>query len=531
MSWIETIKTEELEQKGRVIVRDGARQIALLKTKDRIFAVDNRCPHEGYPLKEGTVDPNNCVLTCNWHNWKFDLTTGKNIVGEDDVTVYETKQEGGKVWIKIPEIDKEKLREQILGHLRTAFVRQQYGRLARELARLHFNDIDPITALKKAIEWSYDKLEYGMDHAYAVAADWLTLYDEFDDAEKRIACLTEAIDYMAYESLRQPIFAFTEAREPFSYDAFLAAVEQQDENKAVALLNGALDAGLHFHDLEKAFTEAALKHYNDFGHSLIYLSKVGRLIERLGVDVEKYLLRALIRSICYATREDLLPDFRRLPSYLEKLSSTGSMETSPSKIPKAEELFFQPIEYAMEWVLEKSKESPPEPIYWALLKANAKHLLHYDMSYQFSYRNPVSKNVGWLDFTHGITFANAVRHQCRKFPEFWKYGLLQLACFSGRNHSFVDRGLDEAAWLVKDRDRFFSETLERFLDHGKSQPIFAAHYVKTSLAVRQEVAWADEGCAKYLLAALNRFLNSPLKEKHVRRTVQQAMDLVGRNFV
>ena len=55
---------------------------------------------------------------------------------------------------------------------------------------------------------------------------------------------------------------------------------------------------------------AALAHYNDFGHTLIYLMHVRRLIERLGTDVEKPLLLAWLRSLILATREDLLPDFR-----------------------------------------------------------------------------------------------------------------------------------------------------------------------------------------------------------------------------
>ena len=37
---------------------------------DDVWACDNRCPHEGYPLVEGNLT-DGCILTCNWHNWKF----------------------------------------------------------------------------------------------------------------------------------------------------------------------------------------------------------------------------------------------------------------------------------------------------------------------------------------------------------------------------------------------------------------------------------------------------------------------------
>jgi hypothetical protein len=165
-----------------------------------------------------------------------------------------------------------------------------------------------------------------------------------------------------------------------------------------------------------------------------------------------------------------------------------------------------------------------------LLEASAKNLLHYDMSFQFQYEKPVKDNIGWLDFTHAITFASAVRLQCEKFPHLWPQGLLQMACFIGRNHKYLDHSIREADWFVADGEEFYKKCLDKLLDHGKSAPIFPAHYVKTFLAVRLEAGLAPESCRRYLLAALNRFLNSPLREKHVRRTVRQAIELIGRDF-
>ena len=77
MSWIQTISVEEFQRKPHSVVRHGAKQIALMRLQEKIFALDNRCPHEGYPLSEGSFNPETCVLTCNWHNWKFDLTSGE----------------------------------------------------------------------------------------------------------------------------------------------------------------------------------------------------------------------------------------------------------------------------------------------------------------------------------------------------------------------------------------------------------------------------------------------------------------------
>lgn len=40
----------------------------------KVLAVDNRCPHMGFPLDRGTVRDG--ILTCHWHHARFDLATG-----------------------------------------------------------------------------------------------------------------------------------------------------------------------------------------------------------------------------------------------------------------------------------------------------------------------------------------------------------------------------------------------------------------------------------------------------------------------
>ena len=79
MAWIQAVSLNDLGDKP-VVFNHPPRQIALFTIDDRIFAVDNRCPHEGYPLAAGNVT-DDCVLTCNWHNWKFRLSDGECLLG------------------------------------------------------------------------------------------------------------------------------------------------------------------------------------------------------------------------------------------------------------------------------------------------------------------------------------------------------------------------------------------------------------------------------------------------------------------
>ena len=59
------LKRKELGSDGRKLFRHDGKQVLVIAHEGRLFAIANRCPHEGYPLSEGTLGPG-CVLTCNW---------------------------------------------------------------------------------------------------------------------------------------------------------------------------------------------------------------------------------------------------------------------------------------------------------------------------------------------------------------------------------------------------------------------------------------------------------------------------------
>src|SRR4051794_34610001 len=66
----------ELRAAGRLVVAAGRQTLLLLADADAdaVHAVDNRCPHMGFPLHGGTVADG--ILTCHWHHARFDLCSG-----------------------------------------------------------------------------------------------------------------------------------------------------------------------------------------------------------------------------------------------------------------------------------------------------------------------------------------------------------------------------------------------------------------------------------------------------------------------
>jgi nitrite reductase/ring-hydroxylating ferredoxin subunit len=527
-AWSRAVPLERLQRDGRAVVKIGGKQIALFATPDGIRGCNNRCPHEGYPLREGTLG-DGCVVTCNWHNWKFDLRDGANLLGGDRLRVYPTRIAGDAVEVDVADPPPAARQATALENLRAAFAEYDYERMARELARLAKAGGDGSAAVAAAILWSHDRLEFGATHAYAAAAGWLALHDEAADGETRLVCLTEAIAGIAWDVLREERFAFPAEPLPWSEAAFLAALEAQDEAAAIGRLRGGFAEGLRFAGLERALTRAALAHYADFGHSLIYVVHTGRLIARLGAAVELPLLMALTRSLINASREDLIPEFRAYPVALRDWPRGGAPD--PQRAAPAETFRGRSVDATLRAVVAAASELAPEALHRSLLGGAARNLLEFDTRWEARTDGSIAQNVGWLDFTHGLTFANAVRLQCTKFPELWPRGLLQMACFVGRNTGFTTPGDAAERWRVADRAGFWTWCRERISDHGEDRYILAAHLLKTYLAAREEIASGlDSEAETTILAALNRFLNAPLKRKHARRTAHQAGEFVALEY-
>jgi nitrite reductase/ring-hydroxylating ferredoxin subunit len=90
---------EELKAKGRLVVHGSHRPILVLHDRGRVFALDNRCPHMGFPLDRGSVEDG--TLTCHWHHARFDLASGCTFdLWADDVPTCPIEVRDGEVWVR-----------------------------------------------------------------------------------------------------------------------------------------------------------------------------------------------------------------------------------------------------------------------------------------------------------------------------------------------------------------------------------------------------------------------------------------------
>jgi len=98
--FIKVAKTSEVEEgKGKVVEANG-KQLAIFKQGGEFIAMDNTCLHQGGPLGEGELEGN--IVTCPWHQWKYDIKTGENQFDKNmKLATYKTKVEGDDVLVEV----------------------------------------------------------------------------------------------------------------------------------------------------------------------------------------------------------------------------------------------------------------------------------------------------------------------------------------------------------------------------------------------------------------------------------------------
>ena len=96
--FIRVATLEELKTAGMVVVRGTRCPLLVVYDDGKVFALDNRCPHLGFPLHRGSVDDG--ILTCHWHHARFDLASGCTFdLWADDVPTAAVELRDGVVWV------------------------------------------------------------------------------------------------------------------------------------------------------------------------------------------------------------------------------------------------------------------------------------------------------------------------------------------------------------------------------------------------------------------------------------------------
>ena len=95
---------DDLKAQGRLLAKAGNHGVCVFWHDGRAYALDDRCPHMGFPLHRGSVEEG--LVTCHWHHARFDLVTGGTLDPfADDARAFPVEVDDGDVYLIVETAD------------------------------------------------------------------------------------------------------------------------------------------------------------------------------------------------------------------------------------------------------------------------------------------------------------------------------------------------------------------------------------------------------------------------------------------
>jgi 3-phenylpropionate/trans-cinnamate dioxygenase ferredoxin component len=93
----------DLAEGGLLGVQVEGTRVCLARVGDEVYAFRDNCSHRDFPLSEGELDTEECLVTCDWHGATFDIRTGaaRSLPATRPITVYEVKIEGDDILVDV----------------------------------------------------------------------------------------------------------------------------------------------------------------------------------------------------------------------------------------------------------------------------------------------------------------------------------------------------------------------------------------------------------------------------------------------
>ncbi len=544
IEWIEAFPTDSVAIGSARVVRHEGRQIAVFRLADGTWsAIDNRCPHEGYPLSQGQLCDG--VLTCSWHNWKFSLADGSSDRG-DAVTVHQVKEADGHVSIGVVTPDPAEEIERIRTSWRDAMNDDRPGQAIRDAVRLLKLGLDPEDIAAMIASYDAERGPWGIRHGAVTTHECLGFAEPGPQSMRALAV---PLQLAMRSHIRRPVRVDVPDGTPIpavsdvssALQALESCVEAEQISDAHVQLRALLDAGCGRDVLEPAFWRLSAAHFLDFGHSAIYADGLFDFLDRVGWATAPVLLHGFLQQILTATREDVLPAWSRYRSFLADVDPT-KFATQPSGAGWTPPTSIDTTRDALQAVYDALIAGERAALSDWLVDLATERLLRFDAA--IDARSDCQDT--WLSVTHCLTFAHAIRRGVR-FDGCWTL-FFQSARFSVHHrvldgedgagaawtpkeggldalidaidHNERQDAVDRAAWWVEhDRSALVTALRAWSLSDPRVRGIHAAHQIKTFEAAFRESS------SRPLLAAVG-YAASPVRERLTERRVHEALELV-----
>ncbi|HEX6702316.1 MAG TPA: Rieske (2Fe-2S) protein [Gaiellaceae bacterium] len=421
--FVEVASLADLRAAGRLVVHAGGHTLALFVDGEDVRAVDNRCPHMGFPLHRASLADG--ILTCHWHHARFDLCSGGTFdQWAGDLRTFPVELRNGSVFVDVSPPADPAARER--RRLRVGLERNIALVVAKATIALLEADPTGVEPFRSGLDFGVERRGEGWFRGLTTLSCLMNLVPRLDDVDRDLALYHGLADVASDSADGPPRFPLaplpSDEVEPDRLATwFRRFVEVRDAEGAERALVSAVRAGASPAALADMLFAAATDHrYLDDGHTLDFVNKALEALDVAGWERAERVLASLPTQLAFAERREeanawrhpidlvaLVEDaFERLPDALAAgVALRGSWEGRRALV---ETVLADDPAAAVEALLAALREGATEvELASAVAFAAVTRIARFHTSNEFG---------DWDTALHTFTFANAVEQGLRRSP-------------------------------------------------------------------------------------------------------------------
>lgn len=493
---------EELKQKGYLSVIVQGHDIVVFYSEGSVYALDNRCPHMGFPLSRGSTKDG--ILTCDWHHARFDIKTGGCFdLWADDVPVFPVNVIGGRIFVSTDRRRRgEELQAYYLRRLNDGMEQNIGLIIAKSILALVSEGMAPSELFRRGLEHGTKFRQEGWGSGLTILTCMMNIAIHGTQDDKLRALyhgLSAVSNDCSGQPPRFPVGPLPQEREiPDKVTLkrwFRHFIEVRDGDGAERCLVTTIRAGAGPENIaDMLFTAATDHRFLDSGHVLDFTNKAFEALDIVGWGMAEQVLTSLVPIYAQASRmeersswrhpvdvvELLNTCFVRLPVALQKGKETrGTLKADSTQV---DTLLGDKPDAIVELLIESlEKGAKPEELASLVAHAAALRIAQFPTTNEYS---------DWDTALHTFTFANAVQQALRRLPS--SIELLR-AVFDAAMSNYLNRFLNVPAVAIPSyteenidsmKNQGAENIMDKFLDAldkrqqvNEAAKIVASHHV------------------------------------------------------
>ncbi|MEH2369733.1 Rieske (2Fe-2S) protein [Nostoc sp.] len=421
--YIRVAQLAEVQTAGSLLVHKEKHTIALFYSNNTVYAIDNRCPHMGFPLQGSTCKDG--IVTCPWHYARFDLASGGTFDSwADDVPCFPVEIRDGEVWVNLaPPVNPHTHHRQRLQDGLEQNISLVIAKSTLALLDMGVNPTEPFLM----------GLEFGTRYNKAGWSTGLTIHTcmmnllPYLDVEDKPRALFHGLSAVANDSAGAPPEFVVHPLPNSKVDLatlkswFRQFIQVRDAEAAQRCLVSAVRSGANSKQIaDMLFCAATDRRYLDVGHTVDFINKALEALDTIAWQGAESILASLVSGLANASRMEESNSWRYPVDLVAILESAFEQLPTVLSVGKSRQGSWLQADELVPILLGEDPQAIADSLLNALAAGCTEEQLAGVVTYTAALRVArfhTNNDFGdWNSAHHPFTFANAVHQALRRVP-------------------------------------------------------------------------------------------------------------------